>query len=75
MKLKRAYLKCLSMSLMSELRLGILVIINVRDQHSPFSSSLRLAENLRIMQMVNGKYNMAIVTCTHNQGDLKNIYL
>lgn len=56
---------------MSELRLGIFVIISVRDQHSPFSSNLRLPENLLIMQMVNGKYNIAIVTCTHNQGELK----
>jgi len=56
---------------MSEFRLGIFVIINVRDQHSPFSSNLRFTENLLIIQIVNGKYNMAIVTCTHSQGELE----
>lgn len=57
---------------MSEFRLGIFVIINVRDQQSPFSSSLRFTENRLIMQMVNGKYNIAIVTCTHSHGELEN---
>lgn len=63
------------MSFMSELCLGIFVIINVRDQHSPFSSNFRFTENLLIIQIVSGKYNMAIVTCTQSQGELKTKYL
>lgn len=63
------------MSLMSELWFGIFVIINVRDQDSPLSSNLRFTENLLIIQIVNGKYNIAIVTCTHNQGELEIKYL
>jgi len=71
LKSKLTHLKCRSISLISELRLGIFVIINVRDQHSSLSSNLRFIENRLIMQIVRGKYNIAIVTWTQSQDELK----